>query len=412
MNISRLLLCLSILVTLISCSKEEANLQYDVFYEIALKDKNFKVTASYKDPSKDKKSYEVPVIEKDNIILLSEKELASGAGDLLRGHRNPYNYTLSQKVKIELNYSLEYFSFSSFKSENGIYKVKDVSNFIIGLAKKDKYNSYVFQIENTDFNLISPRELANIYPKYWEESLKKIWPEYRLKFGESTDHLVFVDLNSKALASDALGQNVFAIFSQREISHADQKYIEINIGWKPQVSSLDYIEENYLNIERPWEKYLFETFSNLVSHLYFGFGVTSQRVSSKHELWFSLGLAMIYNMQITKKLSAHDAHLQQSLINNYLTKYSKKKELDRKLISPNTNEDKKFQIDRVQVFSKGKSAFFLSELRKKIGEKQFDQAVLEYLQCEKCNNGYDDFKEILKANKTEIEKLEQNFEVK
>ena len=123
---------------------------------------------------------------------------------------------------------------------------------------------------------------------------------------------------------------------------------------------------------------------------------------------------MLYDMELTKQLIGREPQLQLDLINSWFVRYSKLKDIDQRLISPNTTEDKKYPFDRKKVFAHGKSASYLKKVREKIGEKLFDGAVNEYLKkCGNCTGGYDDFKKFFgKSVQLEITALEKEHLVR
>jgi len=300
-----------------------------------------------------------------------------------------------------------YFSFSSFQEDQGQLSPKSVSHFVIGAAKSDVWAKHQFNFSNTHFELISPRTNAHIEPNHWEISVRKIWKEFTDRFGNPTDHLVFLDLEGP-ISGGPLGENVLGIFATEKMNPTVQEDMKANLGWNPLTSTRAYVEANYPKFKNQWEEYLFGTFSHEIGHLFFGFGLTRQRVSSADDLWFSLGLGMIYDMEVTEKLVGRKPQLELDIIKSWMTNYANIPNIDQRLVNPNKAEDKKYTFDRKKVFAHGKAAFYLDKVREKVGVEHFDNAVLEYLKkCGQCEGGYEDFKKYLGNSSTvaELEKL-------
>jgi hypothetical protein len=345
--------------------------------------------------------------EEPGLILVNPRVIAKSLGDSALADTHSFSYADPKKVRVNLKLPKGYFSFSSFYMEKGDLNPRKVSQFVVGAAKKNMWTKTRFVDLGTNFELVSPVTNSNIEPNHWKTSVSKIWKEFSKRFGVPTEHLVFLDLKGP-ISGGPLGENVLGIFANHKISPAVQEDMKANLGWSPQSSTRNYVKANYPNSSKnQWQEYLFGTFSHEIAHLFFGFGVTRERVVSVEELWFSLGLGIVYDMEVTEKLLGRKPQLELDIINSWESKYSRIPEIDQKLVKPNTSADVKYPFDRKKVFAHGKAAFYLGKLREKVGIDAFDQAVLNYLKCSQCVGGYEDFKKFLEKTSLvqELEKI-------
>lgn len=189
--------------------------------------------------------------------------------------------------------------------------------------------------------------------------------------------------------------------------------MQANLGWTPQPTSKAYVEANYPKSANQWEEYLFGTFAHEIGHLFFGFGSTREKVTSADDLWFSLGLGVIIDMDITNQLIGRKPQLEADIIKSWSDIYSKKPDIDQRLINPDKTNDAKYKFDRKKVFAHGKAAFYLERLREKVGQKAFDETVSRYLkECRRCTHGYADFKKLLPVSPGDIDRLEVEYKIR
>jgi hypothetical protein len=188
--------------------------------------------------------------------------------------------------------------------------------------------------------------------------------------------------------------------------------MEANLGWKPHKSTLAYVKAYYPKSKDQWGGYLIGTFAHEIGHLYFGFGKTRERITNVDELWFSLGLGVVYDMEITNTLVGRPPQLEFDLIENWKNNISKLKDIDQRLINPDKSSDAKYKFDRKKVFAHGKAAYFLGDLRMKVGKEKFDKAVSNYLrECGNCESGYADFKKFLGSDASIATDLEKKHQI-
>ncbi len=344
--------------------------------------------------------------------LVTAQSIAEKLGDEVKSRKHLFNFTNPEETQIEITSSRNHLIFSSFKKNGATFAPKKVSQFVIGIADQRIWNLHGFNFKGTRFELVSPKKSPQIAPKGWEASIRRVWQKYLQRFGSATDHLVFVDLKGP-ISGGPLGENVLAFFADDNLPLEVVDDMEANLGWKPQKSTRAYVKAHYPKSHDQWGEYLLGTFSHEIGHLYFGFGLTREKVSSADELWFSLGMGMLYDMQITHELTGNEPQLLVDVVNQWEKKISQLKDVDQRLIGPNRAADQNHKFDRKKVFGHGKAAYFLKELRRVIGHDKFDAAVLKYLKkCGSCDRGYEEFKNYLEFSIDAINKLENKYQIR
>jgi hypothetical protein len=350
--------------------------------------------------------------EQPGLSYATSRAIAKSLGDKSKADQHPFSFAGPEDVRVEIEPTQTHFIFSSFKSTPNGYDARKASQFVVGFADKKLWNQSEFEAYGTKFQLLTPKQSAQIDGGPWEKAIRRLWPLFLNRFGKPTDHLVFVDLQGP-ISGGPLGENVLGFFATDNVSANLHSEMQANLGWAPQKSTRDYVKTHYPKSNNQWDEYLLGTFAHEIAHLYFGFGVTREKVKSVEELWFSLGLGMIYDMEITSELVGRPPQLEVDLINNWKNNISTLKDVDQRLIAPNNSADSKYKFDRKKVFAHGKAAFFLGELRSQIGKHKFDKAVLEYLrECGGCVHGYSDFKKFLGKNSKVADALEVKYGVR
>jgi hypothetical protein len=247
--------------------------------------------------------------------------------------------------------------------------------------------------------------------KRTQRSIRIIGEAASKKFGPGPSQITFVELDWAPISGGPLGENVLGIFYQESVPPIMRKVLENDLGWEAQESTMAYVSEQYKNSANPWETYLFGTYAHELAHVYFGFGKTRQKVSLSHEIWFSLGMGMVYDIEVTNKVTGSYPEIFADS-DAVFKKYAFITDIDQRLVNPKTDNDKKYSLDRKKIFAHSKAHLFLSSIRKEIGEDKFDRAAREYVQkCSECVNGYEDFKKFLRQYKNKIEKLDKVFKV-
>ncbi len=376
----------------------------EVFYDI---DIGTKIISGTRKIGTKVDAFSFKALEENGLIIADPRVIAKHIGDAKLANSHPFSFAGPKLTQVKLSLPKGYFGFSSFLVEKGKLVPKKVSQFVVGAVKLSEWSKHQFRFLNTNFELLSPNKNKHIDSNHWEASVKIIWKEFIDRFGSPTDHLVFLDLEGP-ISGGPLGENVLGIFATDKMTPSFAEDMKANLGWSSQPTTAAYVVANYPASKTKWEEYLFGTFSHEIAHLFFGFGVTRQRVESAHDLWFSLGLGMIYDMEITEKLIGRKPQLELDIIKSWRMNYSYIQTLDQRLVNPKLEEDDKYPFDRKKVFAHGKAAFYLDKVRETVGKSQFDAAVVEYLKmCVTCETGYEDFKKYLASTMVvaELEKL-------
>ena len=339
---------------------------------------------------------------KDGLAILTSAEIEEELD--ISSTRTPISYIDKHQVQIEFPKHEKLITFSSFKSN----ETRKITNYLIGFADASLWKKTSFPFLGTEFNLVTKYD-SKINHYDFKTSMLKIWNAYIGRLGPSTDVVTFVELDWAPLSGGALAENVLGLFYQNKISLEDQASIQKELGWKPNASTIDYISTYYG--PNGWKDYLAGTVAHELGHTYFGFGQTREKVSQVHELWFSLGLGLLYDIEITKKVTGKAPQMFVDSERVWKS-YSTNREIDQRLINPRTTNDSKFGLDRKKVYAHSKAHAFLKKLRMNVGPGYFDKAVKRYLQdCSDCINGYQDFKRYLPASRYKIIETEKEFNI-
>ncbi len=337
---------------------------------------------------------------KDGLAILTSQEIEEELG--LSSTRTAISYVDKHQVQIDVPHNDKLITFSSFKGN----ETRNITNYLIGFADVNVWRKTSFPFIGTEFNLITKYE-SKINHVDFKTTTFKIWSYYIDKLGSSTDIVTFVELDSAPLSGGVLAENVLALFYQDKVSPEDQNAIQKELGWRPKSSTYEYITTYYgMN---GWKDYMTGTIAHELAHTYFGFGQTREQVRNVHDLWFSLGMGMLYDHEVTRKLTGKSPQMfvdSEKVWNSF----SLNKDIDQRLINPNTRNDAKFGLDRKKVYAHSKSHAFLRKLRQKVGPWGFDRATKRYLQeCTDCVNGYQNSKRYLPGSRYKILDVEKDF---
>lgn len=315
-------------------------------------------------------------------------------------------HNISGKI---ISYPKDTILLSSFITSKDLMFNKKISNFVIGFAQKEVWNEDEFNHLGTRFKLITKKS-SEINSDHWKKSVKKIWSNLNKKFGSSTNKVTFVELDWAPISGGPLGENVLGIFSQKNIPEKFKRDLWKDLGWEEKKSTKEYVQEYYADSKKPWEDYLVGTYAHELTHLYFGFGKSRQVVNNAYELWFSLGLGMLYDINITQKMTGKKPAIFNDSFKVW-KKYSSNKNIDQRLVNPIVLNDSKYNLDRKKVYAHSKAESFLRALRTKIGVTEFDNAVINYLNCKNCLDGYESFKKYLGPFHKTVTAVEKEYQV-
>ncbi len=281
---------------------------------------------------------------------------------------------------------------------DGGHKVQGilVAQFLIGFYRKAAWDSQEVLVAGTPFTIMARKQGSYISLDALTKAVKLIWPQYVERFYGISRHIFFLGLDGP-LGGASVGNNVLAVYDSNEVSDELQSYLHDNSGFKnKKENTMGYMEEVYPESTQPVWNYTLDMVAHELGHLYFGFGETYENARARHDLWLSLGLGLIYDREFYRNIVGDQPQLVDFSTRRWREHFSKIKDLDQRLINPDTSTDAKYNLDRLQSFSHGKSAFVLRALRKKVGEREFDQVVLKYLKGNLGGFGYPSFRSGIK----------------
>ena len=294
------------------------------------------------------------------------------------------------------------------------------ARFVAVLAPKSSWRLETCAIKDLECTLMAKQNGAHLSAQLMQPLLAKVSKPFVARFGRATDHLVLVDSDWDAISGGLLGSNVLAFFAQSVISPEQQSHFKDSFGWEPRGSTSAYVAELYKHARDPWDAYMTGMLAHEFAHLYFGFGHTSERIVDLHELWFSLGLGLLYDEIITNELLGRRDAFFQAVETNWRTQFANNKSIDQRLVKPDTSKDQAFRLSRAHVYAHGKALAVLRALRERVGADAFDRAVVNYLAagCSKSpctkngdHGGYSVFRKHLMTVEPGLKAIEKELEI-
>lgn len=300
----RAFLLLIVVIVLSGCSLRSDGLPSDVLLKIKING------ISYEE--------EFDLDYKDGLAIITSAEIEKEL-DLV-SKRNALSYIDRRKVQIEIPELEKVISFSSFRHN----EERNISHYALGFADASKWKQTSFQYLGTTFNLVT-KNGSPINHGHFKTSMYKIWSIFIDRLGTSSDVLTFVELAREPKSDLPMGENFLPITNDDSLIH-------------------------------------------ILTYTYFGFGQTREKVKNVKELWFSLGMSALYDVEITRQVT--------------------KKNIP------------------VTVDSFG----FLKKLERAVGPKNFNRAVKRYLyECSECTGGFRDFKKYLSHMRYQVQKVENEY---
>lgn len=294
------------------------------------------------------------------------------------------------------------------------HKVADISaaQFLVGFYKKADWNSRDIVVAGTPFTIMSRKQGSYINLGALTKAVKLVWPQYVERFYSIPRHIFFIGLEGP-LGGGSVGNNVLAIYDSKKISAELQSYLHHNSGFRyTSENTKGYMEEIYPESSQPVWNYTLDLVAHELGHLYFGFGETYENARARHDPWLSLGLGLIYDQEFYRNIAGKQPQLVGFSTRRWREHFSKIKDIDQRLENPDTSNDEKYHLDRLQSFSHGKSSVVLGELRNRLGAKKFDQLVLRYIKGELGGFGYANFRSGLKEVYSDISEFEVEWGIR
>lgn len=243
------------------------------------------------------------------------------------------------------------------------------------LLDKILWNIKTFESSGTDFQLLLRKSNAVIKVGDIKKAVRLVWPKYVHKFGNPTPHVVIADLDWDFISGGLIGTNIVGLFSLPKISAETAKAIGKDLSWKPGTSTRKFVELNYKGSKSPWNDYLIAMVSHELAHFYFGLGKTQEYATQIHDMWFSLGMGMVYDRQVTEQIIGRPDIFFDQVEKKWHHQFHNNSKVDQRLIGPNTSGDKSAKLSRSHVYAHGKASYVLRDLRQRLGEKFFDNVV-------------------------------------
>lgn len=258
--------------------------------------------------------------------------------------------------------------------------------FTVAVGKKQYWKVDAFGQSGATFSLVSRIKDPVLDAKLVQEVIKDIFPAYLSRFKSPTDHIVIVDIDWAPVSGGLLGNNIVGLFAKQTLTTDDKGDFQAIFGKEAEASSKATIEKFYADSKSPWRTYLTGALAHELAHLYFGFGRTTERIGTLHELWFSLGMGLVYDEIVTKGITGKQDVFLAAVENNWRSKFSTNPKVDQRLIKPDTTLDKEAGLSRAHVYAHGKALAVLRNLRQQIGEAKFDALAVDYLN-DNCQSG-------------------------
>jgi len=239
------------------------------------------------------------------------------------------------------------------------------------------YVSKTIDLEGTRFHL-HVRVSGLFSLEQFESTLRRVWGLFYELPRPAVREAWVLDVEAP-IGGGPLGKFAIGVYSSQSIPREFLPIITQSLGWEPQNSTLDYIQNQYASFADPEQAYLEDMLIHELGHLFFGFGLTDESSKPLHEAWFSFGMGMLYDRLAWSRLHQKTSPLFETLIRMYSERFSKIVEIDQRLIEPDTSRDSEFGLQRVQVYAHGKAYLFLLALREAVGVDRFDENVGNYL---------------------------------
>lgn len=246
-----------------------------------------------------------------------------------------------------------------------------------------------------------------------ERAIRKFWPKLQKQLRSDVAEAAIIDFEGP-LGGGPLGTFVVGVYTSTVVSKDHGKLIRAATGWELLESSWDYIRKYYGEFTDPEQAYIDDMVAHELGHLFFGFGRTQAPLRRPEELWFSFGLGLIYDRMVWNSLNARPSPLFEAVVLRWENEFSKNKEVDQRLVGPDTSRDQAWGISRLQTYGHGKALIYLTKLRERIGYAEFDGIVREYLKRPVGSEiSYGDFLKFLPQKyRSLVQKTEQEFLVR
>lgn len=272
------------------------------------------------------------------------------------------------------------------------------------------YNGIQLIIKDTKF-FVFVRKNSEIGIERFQKAINLAWPKWLSFFPIKSQPITILETDW-GLGGGSLGPFILAIHLKGKYDDESAKYLESILGWSPESTGVDYINKYYPDFEDPIQAYVTDKIIHELGHIFFLNGIT--QLPNESDLWFSLGMGMVYDRIIWDEVSSTPSPGLKAYIHIWETKYASNPEIDQRLVNPNPNNDERFGLNRLQIYGHGKSYVYLSQLRSRIGSLKYDVYVKAYLaESSGSSINYNSFLKVFsKEDLHTVRKLETEFHVR
>jgi hypothetical protein len=266
------------------------------------------------------------------------------------------------------------------------------------------------KFDNTEFHLIG-RKQNGLGLDTIEHSLNKMWPLFEKNFQKKPKEIAIVDFEAP-LGGGPLAPFILGIFFSENVSKEHQELIQSSSGWYPQKSTTGYINNHYRHFANPKEAYVDDMLVHELGHVPFGWGLTQVDKKDTETWWFSFGMGLLYDRLAWKEIYNHPSPLFDGVIATWTEDFSKRKDVDQRLVNPDTTRDKEFRLQRRQTYGHGKAYKYLLAVRELLGPEKFDQVMNNFV-TSGGEASYDRFTTILSIqDQKKLAALEKEFTIR
>lgn len=278
------------------------------------------------------------------------------------------------------------------------------------LIALDQYDFQSLEVEGTIFHVFA-RKNGGVGMTSLETSLRRMWPRFRKHFSTLPREAAIIDFDAP-IGGGLLGSFIVGVFYSNSVSEEHQKVIQESAGWQPQKSTSDYIANNYSSFPDPRKAYVDDILVHEFGHLLFGWGETQVNESNPNDWWFSFGMGLLYDRIAWSEIYDLPSPLFENVISKWSKDFSKRRDIDQKLVNPDVSADKSAGLQRLQTYGHGKAYVFLRSVREKVGSKVFDETMNRFISGGQLSS-YDLFIEkFTNSDRNKVSAKEMEFQVR
>jgi hypothetical protein len=286
--------------------------------------------------------------------------------------------------------------------------------FVIGFADRQLYAVNRFNVEQTEFSVIHRKNSSGFDPSRIQKIVSRSWPVYLNIFPKSTDAIVFYEDPSMPVGAGPAGTNVLGFGFQESTPPEIQDFLKTQAGWPAFSSSFGYISWVYKSSRDPVSDYWTTAVNHELGHLFFGFGDTTERHPYLYDYWFSLGMGILFDEQITAGMIGAPPALYENLVGYWKDHFSLNTNIDQRLVEPDISTDASQDVssfNRLQHFGHAKAFYVLRKIREAIGADVFDRLAIDYVRHGGSSEGYLDFRKKLLLVYPGLPRLESELQI-